>query len=246
MLRIPLAIACLVIAITGHCAAAITADDISLMLRSGISSKEILEDIVRQWNVSTRLDITWEKELVRIGASPALIEALKSGKQSKAAEILLAVKNGTYEPSNEEKRRRQEIINQEEPGAINPLMSEEKRAQWRETSQQEQAQRVAQRQREAAERAQLEQRKVEIVVVPAQHQSEFLTPSEKIAAAKAAGVAKAEARRRYCEDHPVECETLTAAQQARSDAEQARSEAQQAHSDLESLKTQLWFDGVKP
>ena len=237
MLRIPLAVVCLFIALAGHCAA-LTLDDISLMLRSGVSSGEILEDISRG-NIAFRLDAIWEKELVRIGASPALIEAIKSGKSSKAAEILRAVKNGTYEQSDEDKLHRQHLINEvnNNPFAVNPLMSEAKRSQWSETSQQELAQQAAEQRKQAVARAQQAQRNSEIAVAPAQSDGiTFKLPSEIEAEKRAARLAQIAARKKYCEEHPVECETLAAAQQARSDAQQAKT-------DLESLKTQLWFEG---
>ncbi len=84
----------------------------------------------------------------------------------------------------------------------------------------------------AAQQRQRAQRSQASVVVPAQDPLLKTTSEieeEKRAAARAAKIA---ARKQYCEEHPVECETLRA--------------AQQAQSDLEALKTSLWMQGSRP
>ena len=93
---------------------------------------------------------------------------------------------------------------------------------------------------QAAEQQRMQHQNQQIVVVPAPSEVwKFKLPSEIAAEKKAAAVAKMEARRRYCEEHPIECETLSAAQEAQMQAEQNRH-------DLESLKTSLWMNGLTP
>lgn len=93
---------------------------------------------------------------------------------------------------------------------------------------------------QAAEQQRLQHQNRQIVVVPAPSEAwRFKLRSEIEAERKAAAVAKMEARRKYCEEHPIECETLSAAQEAQLQAEQNRH-------DLESLKTSLWMDGLRP
>jgi hypothetical protein len=93
---------------------------------------------------------------------------------------------------------------------------------------------------QAAEQQRLQHENQQIVVVPAPSEAwRFKLPSEIEAERKAAAVAKMEARRKYREEHPIECETLSAAQEAQMQAEQNRH-------DLESLKTSLWMDGLRP
>lgn len=187
MFRLPLAIVCLSLSFLANCAA-LTLDEISLMLRSGVSSGEILGDLARG-NFSETLDATWEKEFIRLHASPGLIEALRSGKQasSKASEIIKSIKRGEYAPSEEEKLRRRQFVNQLNDGgfAVNPLISEEKQAQQVMTSKQELAQQAAEQQQQAAERAQRAQRNSGIVVVPTQPESLGKLPSEIEAEEKA-------------------------------------------------------------
>jgi Thioredoxin-like len=68
----------------------LTVKDVSLMLRSGYSSEEVLRELSTKKFADT-LDSTTEKELTKIGASLALIEALRSRvSQLSAAEIAAA------------------------------------------------------------------------------------------------------------------------------------------------------------
>jgi hypothetical protein len=67
----------------------------------------------------------------------------------------------------------------------------------------------------------------------------FKLPSEIEADKKAAKAAEIAARKAYCETHPAECETQEAAQQARMKAEETQRE-------LDSLKTTLWMEGLRP
>jgi hypothetical protein len=68
----------------------ITLDEISLMLRTGFSSETILREGVVNGRVYGTFDAEREKEFKDLKASPALIDALKSGK---------------YAPSDAETRR---------------------------------------------------------------------------------------------------------------------------------------------
>jgi hypothetical protein len=68
----------------------LTVKDVSLMLRSGYSNEEVLRELSTRQFADT-LDFTTEKELMRIGASAALIEALRNSiSQLSAAEIAAA------------------------------------------------------------------------------------------------------------------------------------------------------------
>lgn len=129
VLRFSLAIACVFLGALAQCAA-LTLDDISLMLRSGCSSEAIMDDLTRGTFDNT-LDPQWEQEFIRLRASPALIETLKSGKDapSKASALINAIKSGNYAPSEEEKLRRQEFVNRQGDVATNPLISEAKQVQ---------------------------------------------------------------------------------------------------------------------
>src|SRR5215471_548714 len=61
----------------------LTIKDVSLMLRSGYSSQEVLRELsVRRF--ADTLDSTAEEQLTRIGASAALIEGLRSFQLSPA------------------------------------------------------------------------------------------------------------------------------------------------------------------
>src|ERR1700730_12995443 len=55
-----------------------TVKDISLMLRSGYSSEAVEREVAARHFTGT-LDATAEKNLAQAGASPALVNALKSG-----------------------------------------------------------------------------------------------------------------------------------------------------------------------
>src|ERR1700680_1860883 len=68
----------------------LTVKDVSLMLRSGYSSEEVLRELSTKKFADT-LDSTSEKELTKNGASVALIEALhRRVSQLSAAEIAAA------------------------------------------------------------------------------------------------------------------------------------------------------------
>jgi hypothetical protein len=94
--------------------------------------------------------------------------------------------------------------------------------------------------RQSEERQQLAQRKPQIVVAPVSAQTtEFLTPSEIAAKQREAKQAAIAERARYCAEHPVECETLEAAQSA-------KRKAQDAQNEIEAIKTDLWMKGIHP
>jgi hypothetical protein len=244
MLRLSLAVACLFISVVANCAA-LTLDDISLMLRSGVPSKVIILEDLTYGKFDGELDAVWEKEFVRLGASPALIEALRSGKPSKVAEIIKATKNGTYEPSEEDKIRRQDFISQlnSDHFTVSPLMSEEKEADQIKKRQLEQARFVSERAaKEAAERRQRASRAATEIA-----EAKRAAAAAKIAARKEYCEANpVECRKEYCEAHPVECETLEAARSAAGAAEQARSAGEDAKHQVESLKMDLWMQGLNP
>jgi hypothetical protein len=65
---------------------AITLDEIDLMLRSGFSSETILREEIVHGRVYGTFDAEREKWFKQLNASPALIEALKSGKYSASEE----------------------------------------------------------------------------------------------------------------------------------------------------------------
>ena len=65
---------------------AITLDEIDLMLRSGFSSETILREEIVRGRVYGTFDAEREKWFKQLNASPALIEALKSGKYSASEE----------------------------------------------------------------------------------------------------------------------------------------------------------------
>ena len=68
----------------------LTVKDVSLMLRSGYSSEEVLRELSTR-KFADAFDSAAEKELTKIGASPALIEELRSRvSQLSAAEIAAA------------------------------------------------------------------------------------------------------------------------------------------------------------
>jgi hypothetical protein len=98
----------------------------------------------------------------------------------------------------------------------------------------EAAQRIAEQ-----ERSRPQQQEHQIVPVPVQSETPFKLPSEIEADQKAARAAQIAARKRYCEEHPVECEAQSVAQRAQLQADQTRR-------DLESLKTSLWMNGLTP
>jgi hypothetical protein len=110
------------------------------------------------------------------------------------------------------------------------------------TQQADEAERIT---RQAATNQPREKQQTQIVVVPAQTRSEFLTPSEIAAKQREAKLAEIAERARYCAEHPVECETLEAIRSARREAESAKNEARRAQSELQSLKTDLWMQGIQ-
>jgi hypothetical protein len=65
---------------------AITLDEIDLMLRAGFSSQTILKEELAGGRVYGTFDAEREKEFKQLNASPALIEALKSGKYAASEE----------------------------------------------------------------------------------------------------------------------------------------------------------------
>jgi hypothetical protein len=82
MLRLPMVVLCVVLCAHGLFAGtALTVKEISLMLRSGYSSKAILADLATRHFAET-LDAKNENELTELHASPELITALKSGEHA--------------------------------------------------------------------------------------------------------------------------------------------------------------------
>ena len=71
--------------------APLTANDISLMLRSGYSSEAVLRELSARHFTDT-LDSTMEKQLVQAGANATLIEALRSGAYQLSASEIAAAK----------------------------------------------------------------------------------------------------------------------------------------------------------
>jgi nucleoredoxin len=63
----------------------LTAKEISLMLRSGYSSNAVMQELARRHFVDT-LDATKETTLIKAGAAPELVTALKNGTYSLAPE----------------------------------------------------------------------------------------------------------------------------------------------------------------
>ena len=195
--------------------AAITLDEIGLMLRSGVSSQAIMKKELTRGPVYGTFDAERAEEFKTI-ASPALIEALKSGK---------------YAASEAEELARQKAIEQQ--------AAWQQRVEAAQQAIDEKAQQAAE-QRTAAH----EPRTAKIVVADAKTGPDVRTPSEIAAEAKAASQAKIAAREKYCQEHPAECETLLAIQSASGAPERARGEAQRAQRDLRSLKTSLWLQGA--
>jgi thiol-disulfide isomerase/thioredoxin len=71
--------------------APLTANEIGLMIRTGYTSKTILEELVKR-HFADSLDATKESQLLRAGASPELVIALKSGRYTVNAQELAATK----------------------------------------------------------------------------------------------------------------------------------------------------------
>ena len=69
----------------------LTAKDISLMLRSGYTSNAVLQDLAIR-HFADSIDSSTESMLVQAGASPELIEALKSGAYSVSSEEMATVR----------------------------------------------------------------------------------------------------------------------------------------------------------
>jgi hypothetical protein len=70
----------------------LTAKELSLMLRSGYSSEAVIRELAKRKFADT-FDSTLEKELAKAGASPALIDALRSGSYQLSAAELAAAKD---------------------------------------------------------------------------------------------------------------------------------------------------------
>jgi Xaa-Pro aminopeptidase len=127
--------------------------------------------------------------------SPELEEELKKANASPA--LIEALKRSENQASEREKVARQQFA---EAQAL-------------------EAKRIS---KETVARQPRPQQERKIVVVPAQTEPNFKTPSEIAREQEAANAAKIAARKAYCEAHPVECETLAAAQAAREAAESLR------------------------
>lgn len=168
---------------------AFTLDEISSFLRSDISSEGVMR-FVAYAHVYGTFDSEREKEFIQLHASPALIEALKSGKYAQSETEYLTRLEAAKQQAN---------VLENDPA----IEIEGKRI-------------LQQADAITRERA---QRNSEIVVVPAQTGPDLLTPSEVARAEQAARAAKIAARKKYCEAHPVECEILQAAKDARDAAQ---------------------------
>lgn len=99
MFRLPFAVVCVSFSFLADCAA-LTLDEISLMLRSGFSSRTIMQEELVGARVYGRFDAEWEKEFIRLHASPALIEAIKSGKYAPPEAEQLAWQKAVREQEN--------------------------------------------------------------------------------------------------------------------------------------------------
>ena len=101
--------------LAAHCTA-ITLDEIGLMLRSGFSSETIIREDLVGGRVYGTFNAEREKEFKMLGASPALIDALKSGKyaatQEETVEFLqrqqAAAENVKQEAAARERAEREE------------------------------------------------------------------------------------------------------------------------------------------
>src|ERR1700726_2998715 len=72
--------------------APLTANDVSLMLRSGYSSEAVLRDLSTRHFADT-LDPEMEKQLIHAGANEELIQALRSGEYQLSASEIAAAKD---------------------------------------------------------------------------------------------------------------------------------------------------------
>ncbi len=184
-----------------------TPDEISLMFRSGFSSQTIIQELLVRGCFHGTFNAGLEKEFTRLGASPGLIDALKSREYAA----------GDAEQLDWQRKQQ----------ALRTARDIEGRRLAKEAADQ-----IAEQERSRAQQSH------QIVVVPAQSEDwKFKLPSEIEAEKRAAKAAQIAARKKYCEEHPIECEAIEAAQRAQLNAEQTQSE-------LESLKTRLRLDGV--
>jgi uncharacterized protein YaiL (DUF2058 family) len=140
---------------------AITLDEIDLMLRAGFSSETIMQEELGSGRVYGTFDAKREREFKLMGASPALIEALKSGK---------------YAASEEETKQ----FNQRQVAVVESQREAAQQRQREEIEQTKIAQRAARqlataRQQAAAQaEANLNQRVINVLSTPI---GEFGTPS---------------------------------------------------------------------
>jgi hypothetical protein len=114
MLRLPLAVICLFLCTRCLFAdsAALTVDEIHLMLRQHYSSKEILDDLKTRHFAET-LDAEWEQKFSRLHASPALIDALKSGRYAASEAEKIELKRFVEQKAIEAKRITQQAAEQQ-------------------------------------------------------------------------------------------------------------------------------------
>jgi len=113
MLRLPLAVACVLLCVQSAFAdLALTVKDIGLMLRSGYSSKVILADLATRHFAET-LDVNHEAYLLDLHASPELIAALKSGQFSASLKEKLARVTIPIQQADEAKRMAQQGANRQ-------------------------------------------------------------------------------------------------------------------------------------
>lgn len=113
-MRLPLVILCVLIGSHGLLAdlLALTVKDVSLMLRSGYSSKAILAEIATRHFAET-LDANSESDLVELHASPELISALKSGEHAASLSEALARVTVPIQQAEEAKRITQDAMNRQ-------------------------------------------------------------------------------------------------------------------------------------
>ena len=142
--------------LAAHCTA-ITLDEISLMLRSGFSSETIIKEDLIGGRVYGTFNAEQEKELKALGASPDLIEALRSGRYA------------ATEKETADFLQRQHAAKQEAANRVG------EQSRQRKITQQTAESYAASRQQAAAQaEANLNQRVINVLSTPV---SEFGTPS---------------------------------------------------------------------
>jgi len=89
-MRFPLCCLCCSIALSAYAAPApLTANEIGLMIRTGYTSATILQELAKR-HFADSIDAAKESQLLRAGASPQLVLALKNGQYAVSPEVLAA------------------------------------------------------------------------------------------------------------------------------------------------------------